>query len=341
MAISRWLAVAAVAGLTMTAQAAALKSIARNPYIGAIVTDADGGKVLVEVNADAPGWPASVCKLMTLMVVLDHLDKGTLHLNDMVHVTKEAARVGGSQVWLKENEEFTVDDMLYALMVKSANDVATALAIHVAGSKEAFVALMNQRAAALGMTHTRFSSEHGLPPSAGQQPDVSTARDLALLSLSLVKRPEVLRYTSTRVKDFRGGVTELRTHNHLLGFVDGVDGLKTGWWEEAGYSMAITAKRAGRRVIVVILGSANRLARDKAAKELLARGFASLPPLPPPPPVAAATNAIAVSNAPASMAPAAPVSAGQRSNWKPMAITVVVVLAIGIAIGMLLRRRTE
>ncbi len=340
MTIGRWLAVAAVAaGLSVTAQAA-LKSVARNPYIGAIVTDADSGKTLVEINADAPGWPASVCKLMTLMVVLDHLDKGTLHLTDMVHVTKEAAKVGGSQVWLKENEEFTLDDMLYALMVKSANDVATALAIHVAGSKEAFVSLMNQRAAALGMTRTHFNSEHGLPPAAGQLPDVSTARDLALLSLSLVKRPDVLRYTSTRVKGFRGGVTELRTHNHLLGFVDGVDGLKTGWWREAGYSMAITAKRAGRRVIVVILGSADRLARDKAAKELLARGFAALPPLPPPlPPVA--TNAVAVSNAPASTAPPAPVSSGHSGNWKLMAVTVVGVLAIGIAIGLLLRRRTE
>lgn len=305
-----WLAVVA-ASLTMTAQAA-LKTIARDPYIGAIVTDADSGKVIVEVNADAPAYPASVCKLMTLMVVLDHLDKGVLHANDMVHVTKEAAKIGGSEIWLKENEQFTVDEMLYALMVQSANDAATALAIHVAGSKEAFVALMNQRAAALSMTHTHFNSEHGLPPGVGQQPDVSTARDLARLSLELVKRPDVLRYSSTREKELRGGATVMRSHNHLLGHVDGVDGLKTGWWPAAGFSTAITAKRTGRRVIVVILGSAKRLARDKAATELLTRGFANLPSLPPPSPVA--TNAVAVSNTLTIKAPAAPVSIDHRRN---------------------------
>ena len=333
-----WLALA-VAGLTLSAQAA-LKSIARDPYIGAIVTDADSGKVIVEVNADAPAYPASVCKLMTLMVILDHLEKGALHSNDMVHVTKEAARTGGSQVYLKENEQFTVDEMLYALMVQSANDAATALALHVAGSKEAFVSLMNQRAAALGMTRTHFYSVHGLPPGAGQQPDVSTARDLALLSLVLVKRADVLRYSSTLERGFRGGTFGMRTHNHLLlEHVDGVDGLKTGWWPAAGYSMAITARRAGRRVIVVTLGSAKRLARDKAATELLARGFANLPPLPPPP--AVLTNAAAASNAPAVKAPAAPVSTGQRRNWLIVSIAAIGVLALVVVVRMLLRRRLE
>ena len=128
----------------------------------------------------------------------------------------------------------------------------------------------------------------------------------------------------------------MRTHNHLLGHVNGVDGLKTGWWPAAGYSMAITAKRGGRRVIVVTLGSAKRLARDKAATELLARGFANLPPLPPPPPVV--TNAVAASNAPAVKAPAAPVP---TAHWPIWLIVAIGGLAIGMGIRMLLRRRME
>ncbi|MEI7436854.1 MAG: D-alanyl-D-alanine carboxypeptidase family protein [bacterium] len=329
---------AVVAVLSWPGQGA-IKTIARDPYIGAIVTDADSGKVILEVNADAPAYPASVCKLMTLMVVLDHLDKCVLRTNDMVHVTKEAARLGGSQVFLKENEQFTVEELLYALIVQSANDAATALALHVAGSKDAFVSLMNQRAVALGMVHTRFSSEHGLPPGVGQQPDVSTARDLAQLSFELVKRPDVLRYCSTREYGFRGGSFVMRTHNHLLGNVNGVDGLKTGWWPAAGYSMAITAKRAGRRVIVVTLGSADRLARDKVATELLARGFANLPKLPPV--QAVLTNAVAVSNAPTVKAPAAPVATGHRRSWLVVVIVALGILVISMAVRMQLRRRMD
>lgn len=273
-----WLAVA-LAGLTFSAQAA-LKSIARDPYIGAIVTDAASGKVIVEVNADAPAYPASVCKLMTLMVVLDHIDKGVLHSNDMVHVTKEAARTGGSQVYLKENEQFTVDEMLYALMVQSANDAAMALAIHLAGSKEAFIELMNQHAKQLGMTSTEFHSVHGLPPGKGQEADVTTPRDFALLCRELLaKYPETLQYTSTRERTFRPSKPfKMQTHNHLLGAFDGCDGLKTGWYPEAGYSIAATAQRKGVRVIAIILGSPDKNTRDTKAKELLTKGFAEIPP---------------------------------------------------------------
>jgi D-alanyl-D-alanine carboxypeptidase (penicillin-binding protein 5/6) len=195
---------------------------------------------------------------------------------------------------------FSVDDLLYALMVQSANDAAVALAEKVAGSTEAFVALMNQRAAELGMTSTVFHSVHGLPPGAGQQPDVTTARDFARLSRELLKHPEALRYTSTRERPFRPNAGDktvvMRTHNHLLGDVPGCDGLKTGYIAAAGYSISATAARNQQRVITVVLDSADRKRRDAKAAELIAKGFSSLPavvpvPVPPAPPAVPPTPA--------------------------------------------------
>jgi D-alanyl-D-alanine carboxypeptidase (penicillin-binding protein 5/6) len=143
------------------------------------------------------------------------------------------------------------------------------------------VELMNRRAKEIGMNSTVFNSVHGLPPSTGQQHDVTTARDFALLCRELLKHPEALRYTSTRERPFRPNAGPktviMRTHNHLLGSVDGVDGLKTGYITQAGFSIAVTAARNGQRVIVVVLGSSDRKLRDAKAKELLAKGFAALP----------------------------------------------------------------
>src|ERR1051326_2117175 len=149
--------------------------------------------------------------------------------------------------------------MLYALMVQSANDAAVALAEKVAGSTEAFVDLMNRKAKDLGMTSTIFHSVHGLPPGHGQEHDVTTARDLSLLCRELLKHPDTLRYTSTREHTFRpnaGSKTVImRTHNHLLGHVDGCDGLKTGYIAQAGFSIAVTASRDHHRIVVVVLDS--------------------------------------------------------------------------------------
>ena len=209
---------------------APLKSVATEPYASAIVIDADTGETLFSRNADAAVYPASTLKLMVLLVILDRIEQGTLQLDDMVQVTVEAYKMGGSQVYLDPKEQFSIEDLLYALMVQSANDAAVALASHVAGTKEEFVALMNKKAAELGMKNTTFHSVHGLPPAKGQKVDVTTARDFGILCRYLSKNPQVFKYTGIRVKDFRGGEFIMRTHNHLLEKVDGCDGFKTGYF---------------------------------------------------------------------------------------------------------------
>ena len=193
-----------------------LEVISSDPYISALVIDAASGKTLFEENADAEVYPASVLKLMDLYVVLDRIKHGQLKFDEMVQVTPAAAKIGGSQVYLDSREQFTVDDLLYALMVQSANDAATALAIHIAGSKEGFIDLMNQKARELGMKNSHFYSVHGLPPSKGQLPDVSTARDLAILCRALVSQPEALKYTGTETKGFRDDKFIMHNHNKLL-----------------------------------------------------------------------------------------------------------------------------
>jgi D-alanyl-D-alanine carboxypeptidase (penicillin-binding protein 5/6) len=168
-------------------------AISKDPYIGAIVVDAASGKVLFEDGADIKGYPASMLKLMDLLIVLEKLQQGQLSLQDQVVASAKASKVGGSQVWLAEHETFTLEEMLYALMVHSANDVAVAITEKVAGSTEGFVQLMNEKAKQLGMNSTVFNSVHGLPPSTGQQHDVTTARDFSILCREIVmKHPEAL-----------------------------------------------------------------------------------------------------------------------------------------------------
>jgi len=275
------------------------RSIAQNPYLGAIVVDAATGSVLFEDKADARGYPASMLKLMDLLIILEKIERKEFTMQDQVPVSAKASHIGGSRVWLAEKESFTMDEMLYALMIQSANDVAAALAEKIAGTTDAFVELMNQRAQALRMTGTVFNSVHGLPPGAGQQHDVTTARDFALVCRELLKHKDTLRYTAARERPFRSNnpkhMVMMRTHNHLLGSVEGCDGLKTGYIREAGYSIAVTAQRKGRRVIVVVLGSADRKVRDAKAAELVAKGFLALsaspaaPATPKPEPVPAPT----------------------------------------------------
>lgn len=256
---------------------AKINNIAKDPYVSALVVEAESGKVLFEDQADTLVYPASVLKLMDLLVVLEAVRQGTVRLEDMVQVTKEAAQMGGSQVYLDQREKFSVDDLLYALMVQSANDAAVALATHVAGSKTEFIALMNRKAGELGMKNSRFHSVHGLPPARGQEVDQTTARDLAVLCRELSKYPETFAYTSTKERDFRDGQFIMRTHNHLLKSVDGADGFKTGFFNAAGFSIAATAKRNGVRIIALVMGSKDRKVRDAKAAELLARGFAAVP----------------------------------------------------------------
>jgi serine-type D-Ala-D-Ala carboxypeptidase (penicillin-binding protein 5/6) len=261
---------------------APLKSVAAEPYASAIVLDANTGETLFSRNADAAVYPASTLKLMVLLVILDRIEQGTLQLDDMVQVTVEAYKMGGSQVYLDPKEQFSIEDLLYALMIQSANDAAVALASHVAGTKEEFVVLMNKKAEELGMKNTTFHSVHGLPPAKGQKVDVTTARDFGILCRYLSKNPDVFNYTGTREKDFRGGEFIMRTHNHLLKKVAGCDGFKTGYFTKAGFSIAATAKKGGVRIIAIVMGSKDRKVRDAKAIELLAKGFAMVPPRPEP-----------------------------------------------------------
>jgi len=259
--------------------------ISKNPYAGAIVIDAKTGNVLFEENPDAKGYPASITKLMVLLIFLDAIESKRVNLQDPVTVTAEASRIGGSQVYLKENEVFPVEDLLYATIVQSANDAATALAIHYAGDRTAFVDVMNKRAQEIGMKDTVFHSVHGLPPGKDQLPDTTTPRDLAKLSQELLKHPLALNYTSTKERPFRAGTPEpfiMRSHNHLLERMDGCDGLKTGYFTKAGFSIAATATKQGARAIAVVLGSADRKVRDAKAREFLSKGLMKLVAKAPP-----------------------------------------------------------
>jgi D-alanyl-D-alanine carboxypeptidase (penicillin-binding protein 5/6) len=324
---------------------AALASRSVDPYLGAIVVDVETGKVLFEDKADAQGYPASVIKLMGMLVVLERTGSGQLSVSNLVTVTAEASRTGGSQAYLKEKEVFPLEELLYALMIQSANDAAVAIAIHVAGGKDAFVELMNQKAAALGMTNSKFHSVHGLPPASGQEPDVSTARDLAVLARELINRTDILKYTATKERKFRDGTFDMRNHNRLLTSFQGCDGLKTGYITAGGFSLVATAERNGRRVIAVVLGSngSRGYARDAKAAELMTKGFAALPPLPPPAPVMPAVPV--VTNVEAALpAGEAGVETSKGGGWLMPAVLGLVgglVVAGVAAMGMQRSRRRQ
>jgi D-alanyl-D-alanine carboxypeptidase (penicillin-binding protein 5/6) len=253
-------------------------------YKGAITVDAATGNVLFEDNADIVNPPASMTKLMTFAVLHDKLAEGVIRLDTEVTVTAADTRMGGTQVWLKEKEVFPIEELIYAMMVQSANDAAYALARTASGSVAAFVAEMNAKARELGMTHTTFRSPHGLPPSNRKiaDGDLTTPRDFSLLCRYLLLKTDVLKYTSVRQRPFggpqRAQQVAMVNHDNLLGKVNGVDGLKTGYTAGAGFCLSATAQRNSRRVIVVTMGGASSKSRDLRVIELLDRGFTSLPP---------------------------------------------------------------
>lgn len=296
----------------------------KTAFKGAIVVDAATGSVLYEDRADFVTPPASMTKLMTFAVLYDHLASGALALTTPVKITNEDAKIGGTQVFLDPRETFPVEELIYAMMIQSANDAAYALARTTAGSVPAFVELMNAKAKALGMTHTTFRTPHGLPPASRKiaEGDLTTPRDFAKLCQHLLKNTTVLQYSSIRTRDFgasrANGPQHMKNHNNLLGKVGGVDGLKTGYTEGAGYCLSATAQRNGRRVIVVIMGSFGPngqkdlgRTRDLKAVELLERGFAALPPAPAAP-ATPATSATAATATPAPAANPSPVIPAPR-----------------------------
>lgn len=260
-------------------------SLTGDPYRSAIVVDARTGKILYENRATTYGYPASVTKLMTMLIVLEQIDAGLIHPADKVRITKEVSSIGGSEVYLdpRESGNYTVDDLLKALVIHSANDAARALALHVAGSRDAFVDMMNQKARELGMNSTVYHTEHGLPPSDGTQPDISTAYDIALLSLAVLHHPDTLRYTGTKLdwlplSPIRTEKFMLANRNVLVGKepYPGCDGLKTGYHAMGGWSLAATAERNGQRVVSVVLGSLDKKTRNDTSRSLLDKGFESL-----------------------------------------------------------------
>lgn len=255
-------------------------------FKGAIVVDAADGSVLFSENADYVGPPASVTKLMTFLVVHDALQAGEIALTTPVTVTAADSRIGGTQVWLKHNEVFTVEELLFALMIQSANDAAHALSHTAATDREAFVERMNARAQQLGMTDTIWRSPHGLPPASRKlsETDMTSPRDLVKLSQALLRETDVLRFSSVESMEFGKGYRPqpvmMRTHNHLVGKVSGVDGLKTGFTRAAGFCLSATAQRNGKRIIAVIMGSPSSKERDIRMAGLIEDAFAKLNPSP-------------------------------------------------------------
>ncbi len=249
-----------------------------DPYYSAVVVDAGSGEILWEDHAGAEAYPASLIKLMNLFVILDDVQAGRLRMDEPVTVTREAARIGARQVWLAEGEVFPLEELIYATMVHSANDAATALALHASGSKAVHARRMNKKAQELGLHDTHFINVHGLPPGDGSRPDVSSALDIARIGRALLKaHPDVLRYTSVSSRDFREeNPVRLTSPNKLLGSVRGCDGLKTGYFRLAGFSIAATAERGGRRVIAVVMGCKNKNTRNLWAERLIEHGFAAL-----------------------------------------------------------------
>ncbi len=254
--------------------------VKEDPYKAVIVMEARTGKVLETENEHLKRAPASVVKLMLAAVVLEKLSKGELKLSDKITVSKEASRMGGSQVYLEAGETFTLEDMMKAVLIASGNDAAYAVAEHVAGTAEAFIKLMNEKAKALNMADSEFHSVHGLPPSKGQQEDSSSCSDLAILARELLKYPKTLEWTAVPSAGFRDNQFIMNNHNKLLFKFPGTDGLKTGYYRETGFNVAATAKRNDLRFIVVVLGSPSAKIRDNVAIEKFKKAFAQYKALP-------------------------------------------------------------
>jgi D-alanyl-D-alanine carboxypeptidase (penicillin-binding protein 5/6) len=245
----------------------------QNSYAEACVMEPVTGTVIFESNDHKP-WPtASLAKMMLMLIVDEKLHDGSLKLSDQIATSRRAAEMGGSQVYLKEGESFSLDDMMKAVVVHSANDATAAVAEYLGGSTESFVTLMNQKAAALGMKDTHYYNVHGLPPARGESADVSSAYDQAILARELLKYPDTLRWSAIDTAPFRGTSFVLRNTNHLVRTYPGCDGLKTGFYDQAGFNVVATAKRGDLRLIAVVLGTPHKLTNFKEASELLSQGF--------------------------------------------------------------------
>lgn len=236
----------------------------------AVLIEAESKKVLSEKNPHEQRACASVTKVMTLLLVMEALDSGKLSITDTLTASAHAASMGGSDIWLEEGEKMTVDDLIKATAVASANDAAVALAEAICGSEKAFVSEMNKKAKALGMKHTVFKNCNGLD----EKDHLTCAYDVALMSAELVKHKLIFKYTSIWIDELRGGKTQIVNTNKLLKSYKGITGLKTGTTDEAGCCMSASAERDGLSLIAVVLGCDSGTQRFGDCASLLDYGFA-------------------------------------------------------------------
>jgi len=244
------------------------------PYTAAILMDSDSGDVLFAKNENQPWPPASMVKMMTVLIAMEQVRSGTIKLDDMVITSKWASKMGGSQVFLAEGEQFPLRDMLRAIMISSANDASVAVAERIGGSTDAFVDIMSKRAQELGMKNSEFHSVHGLPPATGQKPDLMSATDLATLGRKLAEFPEVMEWAGSSEAPFRDASFTMRNTNHLVRTYKGATGLKTGFYAAAGFEVTATASRDGLNLIAVVLGVPTKQGSFDEAAKLLTKGFA-------------------------------------------------------------------
>jgi len=239
----------------------------------AILVDAKTGTVLYEKNSDESLPPASVTKVMTLLLITEAIDSGKIALEDLVTISPYAASMGGSQVFLEEGESFTVEELIKCTVIASANDASVALAEHCYGSESAFVNAMNLRAREMGLKGCAFENTTGLDDTTNFH--YMSARDIAAISRVLIKNDIILKYSSLWQDSIRDGEFTLTNTNRLVRYYDGCNGLKTGSTEKAGYCISATAERDGMQLIAVIMGAETRDVRNNEARQLLDYGFAN------------------------------------------------------------------
>ncbi|MGN1409763.1 MAG: D-alanyl-D-alanine carboxypeptidase family protein [Eubacteriales bacterium] len=239
----------------------------------AVLMDAATGTVLYAKNADQALPPASVTKIMTLLLFLEEVEKGNISLDDEIQISDYAASMGGSQVYLEPGESMKAEELLKCVIIASANDAAVALAEKTAGSEDAFVVRMNERAAELGMNNTHFENVTGLDDDTTKH--LTSAYDIALMSRELLGHEIIMKYSTIWMDTIRDGAFGLTNTNRLIRFYQGATGLKTGSTSKAGFCMSATAKRDGLHLIAVIMGSDTRDTRNESAKQLLDYGFAN------------------------------------------------------------------
>ncbi len=237
----------------------------------AILMEVNTGKILYEANADEKLPPASITKIMSLLLVMEAIDSGKMSVEDVITASEHACSMGGSQIWLEPGETMTVDDLLKAAVIASANDATVALGEQIAGSEEGFVAMMNARAKELGMTNTNFINATGLDAEG----HISSAHDVAIMSAELIKHDLIKNYSTLWMDSLRGGESELVNTNKLVRFYEGTTGLKTGTTSGAGYCLSATAERNGLELVAVIMSGDTSNDRFNGAKKLLDYGFAN------------------------------------------------------------------